>query len=289
MSQDALNLDNSSKHNWLCDELSDYLTNLTGGLEHNQIIFMLKNSIRVRLSHDFVTSVSVTIKDRLSTIEDAISTINLHPQPLWLEYEHLARTKVFGKPDSVNGSDTITVGSLLMANPDKPEHVAIFNAWKTRAGDIYHSFALLHWDIERFKTPKVTLLESDINLRLMELASAQIPPNLFDTMVILNSLSKRPDLIEKAKRQTIQDILGEHVFLLGCIIMLSSSSIVMVPLDIEEDEEKEKDNLTQHWEARMALTFDLFSSLRKGGFRKGIGGQVVWSPIKEQETTQINV
>jgi hypothetical protein len=63
------------------------------------------------------------------------------------------------------------------------------------------------------------------------------------------------------------------------MVMLSSASIVMVPLDIEEDLEKAdpETNLAQHWEARISLSLDLFSSLRKGGFRRGLNGDVAWS------------
>ena len=278
MIHDGLILEETITHKWLCDELSDYLSNLPGGLEYNQIIFMLQNSIRAKLSGDFVTAVATTIRDRLSTIEDVLDTITLKEQPLWLEYEHLTRTKVFGKPETNNTSDTVTVGSLVMCNPNNSQQITIFNAWKTRAGDIYHSFALLQWDLDAFRDKKINIEEQDINLRLMELGSAGIPGNLLDTMVILNSLSRRPDLVKKAKTQTIQDVLGEHIFLIGCVEMLSSSSIVMVPLDIDS-EEQEQDNFAQHWEVRMEQPFDLLARFRKGGFRKGLGGQVAWSPM----------
>lgn len=251
----------------LFDEVFGALWNVVGSTERDQIIGLMSHARRIRLSPDLAQAVSRTMRDGLDTIESHLGYIGMNHPILWVEYPHAARSTAWsnvpGEADVVRD-----VGALITAFPDDPQKMAIFVAWRTSGGSVFHSYAMLYWDRADFLKCAANAQRGpveEISNRLLELAKVSIPNGFREEMEVWQNVKSGDDHFESAVTQTSLNVVGEHIFLLTTMLLLSTPQIVET---LGEDNKTIDVGLARVRSSRTGI-----------GFRKlswFLGGGLVW-------------
>ncbi len=199
---------------WLADELASALGAVVGSVERAQVCALLDGSPRVRLDTDCVRAVSETLDQAPGSIERNLDRLALPGGPsAWIEYP-----RADGR-----------VGCLMAAEPNGDGHVACFVAWQR--GDpsdgpapLFHSYAILHWDLAHMASAAARASGGPgARERLEGLGSASVPPGLRAEMETWQELEG--DAVEEALAVTRRQVLAEHSFLLGAVLLLDSDAV----------------------------------------------------------------
>lgn len=267
---------------WLIDEIQGSLQAVPGSLERDQIVSLMTRAVRMRLSEPLTEAVAQTVLYASDSIERSLSGIRPLADVIWLEYDHKARARAAA--DVAEGGYAATadlpvkqVGALVATNPQEQDHLTIFLAWKRTSGEVFHSYALLHWNMHDFANH----LPGDprtAHERLMKLGRATLPDGLMTEMEIWHDFEAVNDpRIAEAVKQTTRDVMGEHLFLLAAMLMVNSTVVSVSPIEATprapvDDDEDGWGTEDIDGEQRNQFFFDLsvakFSlPWRKAGFR----------------------
>ncbi len=243
---------NSEYHSeWLARDLLCILRKIPGSAEREQIISILENSIKIKVSKNLSYALAKTVFENPSTIEkhldvlldqyieqDRKSSIGniirlLGQNSLWIEYPHedriLSRASTHFD-SSPQESPPKIVGSLISRSPTDPEHVVIFVAWLKPDGTTHHSYAILHWFGKNFRlaasSPDISNISGSPD-RLSSIVSTSIPEGLAAEMEIWQELSdgQNSPQFSRASSLTMQHVLGESVFLMSFLMMAEADKI----------------------------------------------------------------
>ena len=216
---------------WFADSLLSSLATVPGSPEREHVCTLMGNATRIRLDQHVSAAAASTAHDGLASIEANLDRVSLLPsRPLWIE------TSVLASIGQENVESTIPVikdvGYLLARDPSRPEHVAIFMAWRKSDSSIHHSYAILNWNLMTMARNKKLRFQAgersheEIAGRLMALADAAIPPGFMAEMEIWQNLLPGSQDMASAIDYTTKHILGEHLFLLAAILLLDSNASV---------------------------------------------------------------
>jgi hypothetical protein len=185
---------------------------------------------------------------------------------IWLEYSNEARFLTDGGPEFYgvhNMEAQRRMGCLIIRAPSDPGHIVVFVAWMDGGGNVAHSYALLHWRLEKFLAvsarPKLlTRLKRAMRLAgtgglagagglagdgagaphsgpygvetlasgLYGCAELTIPDGFWGEMEIMNNVPLDDKIAVARAGQFNQKIsLAEHVFLLSTMLALESDRV----------------------------------------------------------------
>lgn len=211
---------------WLADEVCEAFESVPGGTERIQIVALIGASMRIRLAPALCAAAALTVRLAPLTIEANLGSVCLlGHESLWLEYTHADRVSAYPGSGGVSHGPH-TVGCLLTRNPESPSRVAIFVSWRTHGGGVFHSYAILHWDLAAMAAAPRSGLDSDCEVRLAGLGGTSIPPGMMDELEIWQDIKAANDpALGRSIAQTTREAFGEHHFLLSTLLLLGSSAV----------------------------------------------------------------
>ncbi len=117
-----------------------------GSPDHVQVAGLVAAAAPYRLDEYATAALSLTVRDRLSTVESNLDMIAVPAGGVWIEWPEHARAKGGLRPGAVH---PVTSGALVVPWPGNPGAFAIITGWMLPDGSVRHSHALafLHSDL----------------------------------------------------------------------------------------------------------------------------------------------
>ena len=267
------------------------MLSLPGSPERTQIADILATAEEIHLSDPAVAAIARLVTRHEGSIAQSLHHLvsrNVFKMPfgrdaIWLEFNHRPRFAAIGAEDTysvvLNHVEAQTrMGCLIIREPNNPGHLVIMVAWVDGAGNIAHSYALLHWQAERlciappgrwhqllgwprrlWRTDKsgnhnVGIHEAG---RLYE-CDITIPPGFRSEMEIMNDIGD-PETMARAIKFNHKISMGENVFLMAAMLFLESTRADFLTL-----------GETGQWEAQLIGISRKWTPAKLGFFGRGV-------------------
>ncbi len=256
---------------WLADDLLEALDRTPGSPERGQIVQLLRTASKIRVTPPLAQAIRNTLKLVPRTVLEGACHLDIGEGSVWMEYPP--------HPDTLSGGghDVDVTGVLISRVPGGGRHHVGFVAWRLKGGEIYHSYAILHWGGDTvLDTPSDDALD-----RMAASVRVSVPERLREEMEIWHAPEDGHLDVESAIRRTRQDALSQSGFAMAAALILSTPDVLLVEQqdgDGDEEDDRITASLPPHgWLQRVRRW------LRGGreGLRVGRGGGLRWTPSQE--------
>ena len=222
---------------WLAQDLVDALDSIPGSPERLTISYLVKNAKWYSLSGEFARATSSTVAVRPDSILRCISRCDFDTDPLWFEMPFKDRIlpQHGGNHQAHTSSPIETVGGVMVPMPDAERQFVGFVSWRTENGGVYHSYAIIHWDLSQKKLGSIDP-GGDAFEALSSLARARVPKDFGDEMEIWQAPHSGALDMDAAIRHSCMVALGEHPMLLTSMLMMNSDAAVFSRHDDDPDD-----------------------------------------------------
>ena len=265
-----------ARERWLADDLVSSYLQMPGSPERDQLAALMGEATLFRLGDDVAAAVADTLLLRPETVEALAGRAVLRSGATWIEYSHRSRAATAGAdPGPAAGNVPDTVGCLVAWDPLQPSRAVVFVAWNLADRTVRHSYALLHWNLERFAALSSASRRenpSGAARRLTEALVVSMSPGFMSEMLIWQEIpSHDTDRIDAAVLLTQREAAGEHLFLLAAVLMLGTSAVVETSAEGAEGPGRHLDVALAPPGRRLPWSRGGFGSLL-------FGGRVTWTP-----------